>query len=157
LAARKQQVQAQITRLRVLRQRAYGLGLREPVRYSGYVPRYSPGRAGEAVRFAHAQLGKGYRWAGSGPDAYDCSGLTSAAWRAAGVELPHNAARQWRAVTPIRRSDLRQGDLVFYYPDVHHVGMYHGAGKIIHAPRFGERIRIEDMDYAPIHGYGRPG
>lgn len=155
LATRKRQVEGEIARLRELRQQAYGLGLRDPAYVPGAVPRYSPGRAGEAVRFAHAQIGKPYRWAGSGPDAYDCSGLTAAAWRAAGVELPHNAARQWRAVTPISRADMRQGDLVFYYRDIHHVGIYQGDGKIIHAPRYGERIRVEDMDYAPIHGYGR--
>jgi peptidoglycan DL-endopeptidase CwlO len=155
LAIRKRQIEAEVARLKQLRKRATRLGLREP-RSFGRVPAYSAGRAGEAVRFAHAQLGKGYRWAGSGPDAYDCSGLTSAAWGAAGVPLPHNAARQYRAVTRIGRHDLRPGDLVFYYRDIHHVGMYVGDGKIIHAPRFGERIRIQDMDYAPITGYGRP-
>jgi peptidoglycan DL-endopeptidase CwlO len=158
LAARKRQIEAEIAGLRLLRSKAYALGLRGPVPLEpGPLVPYSPGRAGEAVRFAHAQLGKGYRWAASGPDAYDCSGLTSAAWGAAGVRLPHNAARQYRAVSRISRSELRPGDLVFYYPDIHHVGIYQGDGKIIHAPRYGERVRVEDMDYAPIHGYGRPG
>ncbi|WP_433024641.1 NlpC/P60 family protein [Plantactinospora sp. CA-290183] len=115
------------------------------------------GAAGKAVRFAYAQLGKHYRWGGEGPDGYDCSGLTAAAWRAAGVRLPHNAARQWGAVTRVSRAARSPGDLVFYYRDIHHVGIYIGAGKIIHAPRSGTRIRVERVDYQPIRGYGRPG
>jgi cell wall-associated NlpC family hydrolase len=108
------------------------------------------------VRFAYAQIGKPYGWGSAGPNAYDCSGLTSAAWRVAGVRLPHNAARQWYAVTRISRAELRPGDLVFYYNSIQHVGMYVGGGRIVHAPTFGEAVRVERMGYAPILGYGRP-
>ncbi|HWH00344.1 MAG TPA: NlpC/P60 family protein [Pilimelia sp.] len=158
LADRRRQVEADLNRLRQLRQRAYAAGWREPAPpRDGYVPRYSAGAAGTAVRFAYAQLGKGYRWGAGGPDAYDCSGLTSAAWRAAGVRLPHNAARQFQAVPAVSRAELRPGDLVFYYADVRHVGIFIGDGRIIHAPQYGQPVRIQQLRYAPIRGYGRPG
>jgi cell wall-associated NlpC family hydrolase len=118
-------------------------------------PVYATGPAGTAVRFALAQLGKGYRWAADGPGTYDCSGLTLAAWRAAGVALPHNAAMQWRAVAHIARGQLRPGDLIFYYSDIHHVALYIGAGRMVHAPTYGLDVRVASMDMAPIYGYGR--
>jgi cell wall-associated NlpC family hydrolase len=155
LAEKKRRIEADIRRLEELRGgRPWGSGW--PRQHDGYVPPYAPGAAGQAVRFAYAQLGKPYQWGGSGPGAYDCSGLTSAAWRAAGVSLPHNSTRQWHAVNPISRAELRQGDLVFYYADIHHVAMYVGAGRVVHAPNYGERIRVDRMGYAPIYGYGRP-
>lgn len=112
--------------------------------------------ASAAVRFVYAQLGKPYRWGAEGPDSFDCSGLTMAAWAAAGVGLPHSAAGQFGVVRRVDRADLRPGDLVFYYRDVHHVGMYIGAGRIIDAPRTGERIAMRQIDFVPITGYGRP-
>jgi cell wall-associated NlpC family hydrolase len=161
LARKKRHIQGEIRRL----ERLGGVGSRWAWRpeggtdtrlHDGYVPPHTPGRAGKAVRFAYAQLGKGYQWGGSGPQAYDCSGLTSAAWRAAGVTLPHNSARQWSAVDPISRAELQPGDIVFYYADIHHVGLYVGNDRIVHAPSYGQRIRVESMTYAPVYGYGRP-
>ncbi len=152
LAARKLAIETELARLARLP------GPDEPP--AGAAPRLPEppaGAAGKAVRFAYAQLGKPYRWAGDGPDGYDCSGLTSAAWAAAGVRLPHNAARQYRAVTRISRAARQAGDLVFYYRDLHHVAIYVGDGKIIHAPRTGTRIRIDRVDHQPVVGYGRPG
>jgi cell wall-associated NlpC family hydrolase len=78
-----------------------------------------------------------------------------AAWRSVGVTLPHNAARQYRTVRRIERAQLRPGDLVFYYRDVHHVAMYIGDGRVIEAPQAGERISMRPVDVAPIAGYGR--
>ncbi|WP_326561153.1 C40 family peptidase [Micromonospora sp. NBC_01796] len=156
LALRKQHIEGEISRLSRLRD---ATGEREPA-----PPRSAPrppgdlgsGAAASAVRFAYAQLGKRYQWGGEGPDGYDCSGLTSAAWRAGGVQLPHNAARQWRVVKRISRAERQPGDLVFYYADIHHVGIYVGDGNIIHAPRSGKPVQLERVDYQPIHGYGRP-
>jgi cell wall-associated NlpC family hydrolase len=152
LAARKLAIETELARLSHLPDPSAGL----PAEAAPRLPEPVTGAAGKAVRFAYAQLGKRYRWGGSGPDGYDCSGLTSAAWAAAGVRLPHNAARQWRAVTQVSRAGRQVGDLVFYYRDLHHVAIYIGGGKIIHAPRTGTRIRIDRVDYQPIHGYGRP-
>jgi peptidoglycan DL-endopeptidase CwlO len=158
LAVQKATVEGEIAMLRRLRIRAYG----RVDRPSGHEvsdvvpPPYVAGPAGQAVRFAFRQLGKPYRWGRSGPDAYDCSGLTSAAWASAGVPLPHNSGRQYGAVGRIRRADLRPGDLVFYYGRISHVGIYVGGGKIVHAPEYGESIRFDDVDYQPVHGFGRP-
>jgi peptidoglycan DL-endopeptidase CwlO len=121
----------------------------------GYVPVYSPDAAGVAVRFAYRQTGKEYRWGGEGPDAYDCSGLVLASWRAAGVALPHSSQMQWGAVAHIGRDQLQPGDLVFYYNDIHHVALYVGDGRMIHAPQEGERISMRPIDYQQIYGYGR--
>jgi cell wall-associated NlpC family hydrolase len=115
------------------------------------------GAAGKAIRYAYSKLGKRYRFAAAGPNEFDCSGLTMASWRAAGVALPHSAARQYHSVAHIGRASLAPGDLVFYYGDIHHVALYVGNHTIIHAPNVGETVRLESLDYAPIHGYGRPG
>jgi cell wall-associated NlpC family hydrolase len=113
--------------------------------------------AERAVRHAYAQLGKPYVFGAAGPWAYDCSGLTMAAWRRGGVTLPHNAARQYRALPHVSRSQLRAGDLVFYYGDIHHVAIYVGRGLVIHAPNPDEPVSVSRLDLGPVHGYGRPG
>ncbi len=104
--------------------------------------------AAKAIAFARAQLGKPYVWAGEGPDVWDCSGLTQAAWRTAGVSLTHYTGSQWQETSRVSLSDLQPGDLVFYgqAPDaIHHVGLYIGGGIMIEAPRTGLNVR-----YSPI-------
>jgi cell wall-associated NlpC family hydrolase len=123
----------------------------------GACPSYDPGgAAGTAIRFACAQLGKAYQFGAAGPNAYDCSGLTSAAWAEAGVGLPHNAAQQRSTIAYVERSDLRPGDLVFYYSDLSHVAMYAGDGYIVHANSPSNPVNMKPIDYQPIHSYGRP-
>jgi cell wall-associated NlpC family hydrolase len=119
-------------------------------------PPYVAGRAGIAVRYAYGALGKPYEWAADGPGSYDCSGLTMAAWQAAGVSLPHNAEMQWYRVPHISRGALQPGDLVFYH-NLGHVAIYVGGGKVIHAPTFGDVVKISSVDMSPPYGYGRPG
>jgi cell wall-associated NlpC family hydrolase len=155
LAAKRTRIEAQIAQLNQLRYTLYGG--RSPVTpRDRYVPPYQPGPAGVAVRFAYGQLGKPYRWGAAGPNSFDCSGLTMASWKAAGVGLPHSAALQWAQVTHVPRDQLRPGDLVFYYGNIHHVAIYIGEGKVIHAPTYGEDVTIAPIDEAPLHGYGRP-
>lgn len=110
----------------------------------------------QAARFAYAQIGKPYRIGTKGPNTYDCSGLTLAAWRSAGIGLPHSAAAQYRQVNRISRADLRPGDLVFYFRRITHVGVYVGNSRIIDAPRPGRRVTLRPMDTMPVAGYGRP-
>jgi len=124
--------------------------------HDGYVPLFTDDPAGRAVRFAYQQLGKTYKFAAEGPNAYDCSGLVMASWKQAGVVLPHNALRQYKTVKPITRAELKPGDLVFYYHDVSHVALYVGADRVIEAPQPGETISMRMIDFAPIVGYGRP-
>jgi peptidoglycan DL-endopeptidase CwlO len=117
---------------------------------------YPGGKAGIAIKYACAQIGDRYVWAADGPDSFDCSGLVLAAWRAAGISLPHNARAQWGAVQHVSRANLRIGDLVFYYSDIHHVALYAGNGWIVHASMAGVPIQMRKIDAAPIYGYGRP-
>jgi cell wall-associated NlpC family hydrolase len=160
LAAKKTMIEAEITQLEQMRDHASeanltGAAADRAANQYGYVPQQVPGAAGDVVKFAYAQIGKPYRWAAEGPNAYDCSGLVTAAYRKAGVQLPHNSRQQWRSVTPISRSQLRPGDVVFYYPDVHHVGIYMGNGMMVHAPTYGEPVRMDRIDQQPIYGFGR--
>lgn len=117
-----------------------------PIAYTG--PTGS--QADEAVAFAYAQLGKPYEWGGTGPDAYDCSGLVQAAWAAAGVSIPRTTYEQWADLPHIPMSDLEPGDLILYNGESH-VAMYVGDGYIIDAPHTGayvERIPEDTSWYA---------
>jgi peptidoglycan DL-endopeptidase CwlO len=101
-----------------------------------------------AVDYALAQIGDPYVYGAAGPDAYDCSGLTMAAWAAAGVYLPHSSSVQATMGTSIPLSEAQPGDLLFYYSPVSHVGMYIGNGQIVHAPNSNSTVEI-----APASGY----
>ncbi len=110
-----------------------------------------------ALAFAKAQLGKPYKWAGVGPNSYDCSGLVLAAWRSVGVSMPRTSQQQFRSGHRILKSQLRAGDLVFFYgSSPSHVGLYAGDGMIIHSPRPGKRVEYMKMSYMPYSGAVRP-
>ncbi|MFF8468690.1 C40 family peptidase [Streptomyces griseus] len=113
-------------------------------------------KAEKVLAFARAQIGKPYVWGASGPSSYDCSGLTQAAWREAGVDLPRTTWDQVKIGTRVATSDLRPGDLVFFYDDISHVGIYKGDGMMIHAPKPGANVREESIYSMPIHGSVRP-
>ncbi|MET9291195.1 NlpC/P60 family protein [Streptomyces sp. NPDC003077] len=114
------------------------------------------GRAGQAISFARAQVGKPYVWGATGPSSYDCSGLTQAAWRAAGVSLPRTTWDQVKVGQRVSTSALAPGDLVFFFGDISHVGMYIGGGQMIHAPKPGASVRVESIYTMPIYGSIRP-
>ncbi|MEU9705598.1 NlpC/P60 family protein [Streptomyces sp. NPDC047981] len=113
-------------------------------------------KAEKALAFARAQIGKPYVWGATGPSSYDCSGLTQAAWKAAGVDLPRTTWDQVKVGTRVATDDLLPGDLVFFYDDISHVGLYIGDGKMIHAPKPGANVREESIYYMPIYGSVRP-
>ncbi|MFE4859242.1 NlpC/P60 family protein [Streptomyces sp. NPDC056670] len=113
-------------------------------------------RAAAAVAFAYAALGKPYVWGATGPSSFDCSGLTQAAWRSAGVQLPRTTYTQINAGSRIPRSQLEPGDLVFFYSGISHVGLYIGGGKMIHAPHPGAPVRVAPIDQMPFAGAARP-
>ncbi|MEE1756101.1 C40 family peptidase [Streptomyces sp. SP18CS02] len=114
-------------------------------------------RAAQAVAYAYGALGKPYVWGATGPDSYDCSGLTQAAWRSAGVSLPRTTYSQIDAGQRVSRSRLAPGDLLFFYSGISHVGMYVGDGKMIHAPRPGAPVRVAPIDEMPWAGATRVG
>ncbi len=113
-------------------------------------------RAGQAVSFAYGAIGKPYVWGATGPSAFDCSGLTQAAWKSAGVSLPRTTYTQIHAGQRVPRSQLAPGDLVFFYSGLSHVGLYIGDGQMIHAPRPGAPVRVAPIDQMPFAGATRP-
>ncbi|MEU5956892.1 NlpC/P60 family protein [Streptomyces sp. NPDC047525] len=112
-------------------------------------------RASAAVSYAHKALGSPYVWGATGPDAFDCSGLTQAAYRAAGVDLPRTTYAQIAAGERIPRSQLQPGDLVFFYQGISHVGLYVGNGQMIHAPNPSAPVRLAPISQMPFAGATR--
>jgi cell wall-associated NlpC family hydrolase len=162
-AARIKLIDDEIKKLDELRYKAYGngTGLGElrpvpcPVSYPG-------GDAAKVMEFACSQIGKMYKFATAGPNTFDCSGLVKAAWAQVGINLPHQSRAQRSATKAISRSELRPGDIIFFYSPIHHVGLY--AGKVngvdwmVHANRAGVPLHMRPIDKAgPITGYGRVG
>jgi cell wall-associated NlpC family hydrolase len=112
---------------------------------------------GPAVAYAKAQVGKAYVYGAAGPSAFDCSGLTMAAWSQAGVSLPHSSSAQYSSGPHISESELQPGDLVFYYSPISHVGMYIGNGQIVNALNPGAGVQISGLHDMPYVGAVRPG
>ncbi|MFD3309084.1 NlpC/P60 family protein [Streptomyces sp. NPDC058694] len=126
--------------------------------YGGSTPGYG-GKAATAVDFAREQIGKPCVWGAMGPGSYDCSSLTQAAWKAAGVALPRGVNDQATAGTAVPLSDIRLGDLVLFHGHIGHVGIYSGNGMMVHAPSPGAAIREESIHWAgesAIHSVIRP-
>jgi cell wall-associated NlpC family hydrolase len=124
----------------------------------GTTPAPAPnGGAATAVAAARAQIGDPYVWGADGPDSFDCSGLTMYAWAQAGVSLPHNSAMQYSATQHISISEIQPGDLVFYgWSSIHHVAIYVGGGRIVHAPHAGDVVREDSLYYwDDLRGVGR--
>jgi cell wall-associated NlpC family hydrolase len=159
LASRKTKIEKDLRELEALKQR---LNAPPPAAASEeYVNRSPPpnvsGAAGTAVAYAYAQARARapYVYGAEGPSSFDCSGLTKAAWRQAGILLPHNAAQQWSATAHVQRGSLQPGDLVFYR-GLGHVAIYVGSNKVIHAPQPGDVVQVASVDMMPPYGYGRP-
>jgi peptidoglycan DL-endopeptidase CwlO len=99
----------------------------------------------QALRFALTRLGDEYVWGGAGPDVFDCSGLVMWAYEQVGIQLEHFTGDQWNEGEHISRSQLQPGDLVFFFADISHVGMYVGNGMMIDAPTFGQPVQIQPI------------
>ncbi|MGW7274207.1 NlpC/P60 family protein [Streptomyces sp. NPDC054864] len=112
-------------------------------------------RASAAVSYAYNALGSPYVWGATGPNAFDCSGLTQAAYRSAGVGLPRTTYAQIAAGERIPRSQLQPGDLVFFYQGISHVGLYVGNGQMIHAPNPSAPVRLAPISQMPFAGATR--
>ncbi len=116
---------------------------------------WSTGQA--AANRALSQVGSRYQWGATGSWAYDCSGLTSTSWAAAGVTIPRTSRAQSNATRSISRSNLQPGDLVFFGSPVRHVEMYVGDGRLVGASSSKGRVATSQLRYrSNIVGYGRP-
>ncbi|MFF4784253.1 NlpC/P60 family protein [Streptomyces griseorubiginosus] len=122
----------------------------------GHGERKSTKKGEKALEYARRQLGKPYQWGAEGPRTYDCSGLTSQAWAHASTRIPRTSQEQWARLPRVELKDLRPGDLVIYFPEATHVAMYLGKGKVIEAPRTGQRVKVSPIASHPILGAVRP-
>jgi len=117
-------------------------------------PSYQPN--GNVVSIARRYLGAPYVWAASGPNYFDCSGLTMFVYRQVGVSLPHSSRAQINCGARVSRGDLQPGDLVFFGSPIHHVGLYIGGGQMIHAPQTGDVVKISPVMWGSYAGACRP-
>jgi cell wall-associated NlpC family hydrolase len=108
------------------------------------------------ISAAKSAIGAPYRLGGADPHGFDCSGLTMWAWAHVDVSLPHNSNIQHTVTDHVNRRHLQRGDLVFFYRPIHHVGIYLGHGRIIHANHAGGSVRRNDVYWSDFSGGGRP-
>jgi cell wall-associated NlpC family hydrolase len=106
----------------------------------------------QALRFAEEKLGDPYVWGGAGPNDFDCSGLVMWSYEQVGIQLDHFTGDQWNEGEHISRSQLQPGDLVFFFADISHVGMYVGNGLMIDAPTFGQPVQIQPVFWSAFVG-----
>jgi peptidoglycan DL-endopeptidase CwlO len=118
----------------------------------------APGGSPEAatvIQAALSRIGSPYSWGGSGPTAFDCSGLVMWSFQQAGVSLPHSSQALAQGGQPVSMDQMQPGDLVTYYSDASHVGIYIGDGMMVHASTYGTPVRVAPVDNAPIHNVRR--
>ncbi|MFD5919231.1 C40 family peptidase [Kitasatospora sp. NPDC058201] len=137
----------------------FGDGVWQPGTYRNSAP--ADGRtdpvAQRAVAYALSRMGSPYVWGATGPTEFDCSGLTSKAWEAAGVTVPRTSQEQWAQLPRVPSgAPLRPGDLVVYFEEATHVGLYVGDGLVVHAPRPGTVVRLTALQRMPVAGVVRP-
>jgi len=117
----------------------------------------APGGADRAVAIqaALSRIGSPYSWGGSGPNAFDCSGLVMWAFQQQGISLPHSSQALASGGQSVSTDQMQPGDLVTYYSDASHVGIYIGDGMMVHASTYGTPVRVAPVDNAPIHNVRR--
>ena len=156
--ARQQQYESDYASLSAAEQAAVRTAVAGPALTAdvGAVVAAAPsGDVGAVLEAALAQVGDPYVWGGTGPDGFDCSGLTSYAYAAVGVSLPHSSRAQSRMGTAVSRGDLQPGDLVFFGSPVYHVGIYVGNGKMVHARTFSQPVAVTSVDIGDYVGARR--
>jgi cell wall-associated NlpC family hydrolase len=152
MSARKKAIDAKIDEVN-------SAGLREAMAIftqTGHYPNITLATANtvgaQALQAAFTREGDPYVWGAAGPDAFDCSGLVVWAYAQVGISLPHYTGSLWNSGVHVGRNDLQPGDLVFFYPDISHVGIYVGDGLMIDAPDFGQDVMVQPVDWANYDG-----
>jgi len=120
------------------------------------VPHYSGSIGGRVVAYAMSRVGDSYVWGASGPNSFDCSGLTLWAYAHVGISLPHSSSAQYGSGRHVSSGSLEPGDLVFFYSPIHHVGIYIGNGMVVHAANPGEGVTTAPLSSMPYSGAVRP-
>ena len=163
IEAQRQKIEGDVKKLKDLQTKATAAGSKKvnpPAYNPGPLPAPS-GNAAAAVNYAKSKIGKPYVYGAAGPNSFDCSGLTMAAWKAAGVSLPHNAADQYSSIKAHYRTSslpydkLQPGDLIFYN-GLGHVAIYVGNKSVIHAPHPGTSVQYASAEVDSVYGWARP-
>ncbi|MGA9872428.1 MAG: C40 family peptidase [Rhodococcus sp. (in: high G+C Gram-positive bacteria)] len=115
----------------------------------------TPGSGTGALQAGLTQIGKPYVWGATGPDGFDCSGLVVWAYEQVGKTLPRSSQAQAAGGTPVDQRDLQPGDVVLFYSDASHVGIYAGNGNVLHASTFGVPVKVQSMASWPYYGARR--
>ncbi|MGB8403774.1 MAG: NlpC/P60 family protein, partial [Mycobacterium sp.] len=108
-----------------------------------------------AVQAALTRIGDPYSWGAAGPGTFDCSGLVMWAFQQAGISLPHSSYAQAAGGQPVSMDQMQPGDVITYYSDASHVGIYIGDGMMVHASTFGVPVRVAPVNNAPIYNVRR--
>jgi cell wall-associated NlpC family hydrolase len=111
--------------------------------------------AATVIQAALSRIGSPYSWGGSGPSAFDCSGLVMWSFQQAGISLPHSSQALAQGGQPVSMDQMQPGDLVTYYSDASHVAIYIGDGMMVHASTYGTPVRVAPVDNAPIFNVRR--
>ncbi|MCW2638237.1 MAG: glycoside hydrolase [Dactylosporangium sp.] len=161
LASQEKTINDQIAQYNKMRLDAYGTTVAPGSLRPAACPASYDGSIGsKAAQLACGKIGRPYVFGAEGPNTFDCSGITKWAWaQATGgkVDLYHYTNTQFSSTKRVTRDQLRPGDLIFYFSNMHHMGMYVGDGWVLHAPTTGDVVRMARMDVMPIAGFGRPG
>ena len=121
----------------------------------GAVPGGGAPEAATVIQAALSRIGSPYSWGGSGPSAFDCSGLVMWSFQQAGIALPHSSQALAQGGQPVSMDQMQPGDLVTYYSDASHVAIYIGDGMMVHASTYGTPVRVAPVDNAPIYNVRR--
>lgn len=124
-----------------------------PVEFAAPAPEVSTGQ--EIVDAASTRVGSPYAWGATGPNSFDCSGLTSWAYQQAGISIPRTSQAQVGGGTQVAKSDLQPGDIVAFYSGASHVGIYAGNGQVVHSPSSGSSVSYAPVDSMPFYGATR--
>ncbi|NGP07688.1 C40 family peptidase [Rhodococcus sp. 14C212] len=115
----------------------------------------APGSGSGALQAGMTRIGSPYSWGATGPSQFDCSGLVVWAYKQIGKNLPRSSQAQAQGGTPVPRDQLQPGDVVTFYDDASHVGLYAGNGNVLHASTYGVPVKVAPMDRMPFHNARR--
>jgi cell wall-associated NlpC family hydrolase len=130
-----------------------GLAQVAPVEFAAPAPQISTGQ--RILEAAGTRVGSPYVWGATGPSSFDCSGLTSWAYKEAGISIPRTSQAQIGGGTQVSKADLQPGDIVAFYSGASHVGIYAGNGQVVHAPYSGTSVSYAPLDSMPFYGATR--